>query len=97
MALCCGRSQKVVAKDVAFAAFVVCRDSMSKDLYKALKCFLVEFHDLGDYHATSNFTVMHHLHNLPHLGRPHCMHLPQNGRVCMVSSNSALDRSSIWT
>lgn len=36
-------------------------DSMSKDLTKALKCFMLEFFDLHQYHLTNNYTAMHHL------------------------------------
>lgn len=57
---------------------------MSKDMYKALKCFLIEFSDLRMYHATNNFTAMHLLDSVPGKGEPHCMHMPQKTRLCQV-------------
>jgi hypothetical protein len=59
---------------------------MSKDLYKALKCFMVEFTDLHSYHASTNFTAMHHLQTIPGYGEPHCVHMPDASRICQVCS-----------
>ena len=60
-------------------------DSISKDLYKALKCFLIEFWDLVQYEVASrNHTLLHHLETLPGYGEPRCIVLPQGGRVCQV-------------
>lgn len=57
---------------------------MSKDLYKALRCFLVEFQDLNTYTATNNFTAMHHLQEIPGKGEPRCAHMKDNTRLCQV-------------
>lgn len=57
---------------------------MSKDLFKALRCFMVEFQDLKTYHASNNFTAMHHLQSIPGQGEPHCAHMPDNTRLCQV-------------
>ena len=57
---------------------------MSKDLFKALKCFMVEFYDLKQYHATSNYTAMHYLNDIPGVGEPHCLHMPDATRLCLV-------------
>lgn len=61
-----------------------CSDSMSKDLFKALRCFMIEFTDLKTYHASNNFTAMHYLDSLPGFGEPHCMHMPHHTRICQV-------------
>lgn len=61
-----------------------CSDSMSKDLYKALRCFLVEFQDLNTYTATNNFTAMHFLQAIPGKGEPRCVHMVDNTRLCQV-------------
>ena len=63
------------------------RDSMSEDLYRALKCFLVEFYDLKQYQASTNYTAMYHLNNIPgNGGLPKCLHLLGNARLCYVSA-----------
>ena len=62
------------------------RDSMSEDLYRALKCFLVEFYDLKHYQASTNYTAMYHLNNIPGRGLPECLHLLGNARLCYVSA-----------
>jgi hypothetical protein len=59
-------------------------DSMSKDLIKAFKCFMLEFWDLHQYHVTNNYTAMHFLQSLPGYGEPHCIHLPHATRMCQV-------------
>jgi hypothetical protein len=74
---------------------VPCSDSMSKDLYKAIKCFMFEFQDLTTYHASNNYTAMYLLDSIPGFGEPHCVHMPQRTRLCQVryagcmSSNGA--------
>eukprot|EP00775_Hariotina_reticulata_P009622 gene9622-9783_t len=57
---------------------------MSKDLYKALRCFMVEFHDLRTYHASNNYTAMHLLNAIPGYGEPHCIHMLEHTRLCQV-------------
>lgn len=64
------------------------RDSMAKDLFRALRCFMIEFQDLKTYHASSNATAMHFLQNIPGHGEPHCAHMYENTRLCQVSSLS---------
>jgi len=59
-------------------------DSISKDLIKAFKCFMIEFWDLSQYHMTNNFTAMHHLQSIPGFGEPNCIHMPGNTRMCQV-------------
>lgn len=59
-------------------------DSMSKDLIKAFKCFMIEFWDLKQYHLTNNFTAMHHLQSIPGYGEPTCIHMPGYTRMCQV-------------
>ncbi|WIA13604.1 hypothetical protein OEZ85_007170 [Tetradesmus obliquus] len=59
-------------------------DSMSKDFFKALKCFMIEFQDLATYHASNNYTAMHLLDSIPGFGEPHCVHMPQRTRLCQV-------------
>lgn len=61
---------------------------MSKDLYKALRCFLVEFQDLNSFHATDNFTAMHFLQAIPGKGEPRCVHMLDNTRLCQVHSST---------
>ncbi|KAF6251417.1 hypothetical protein COO60DRAFT_619659 [Scenedesmus sp. NREL 46B-D3] len=59
-------------------------DSMSKDLFKAIKCFMLEFQDLATYHASSNYTAMHLLDSIPKFGEPRCVHMPQRTRLCQI-------------
>jgi hypothetical protein len=63
---------------------------MSKDLLKALRCFMVEFFDGHQYHASSNFSVMHHLDTLPRRGEPRCIHMPAGTRICQVGGAQLL-------
>jgi hypothetical protein len=62
---------------------------MSKDLFKALRCFLIEFQDLNTYHATNNFSAMHLLEAMPGKGEPHCVHMLDNSRLCQVGDGGA--------
>ena len=64
-----------------------CRDSMSEDFHRAMKCFMVEFHDQKHYQASTNYTAMHHLDNIRERGDPRCLHLLGNAKLCYVSSN----------
>jgi hypothetical protein len=57
---------------------------MSKDMYKALQCFMLEFWDLKQYCATDNATVLQYLVNMPGNGEPWCIHMPDNTRICQV-------------
>jgi hypothetical protein len=57
---------------------------MAKDLFKALRCFMVEFHDLHTYVASSNHSVMHGLDAIPRYGEPRCIHMPDNTKLCQV-------------
>jgi hypothetical protein len=57
---------------------------MSKDLFKALRCFMIEFQDLHTYHATNNATAMHFLEAIPGKGEPRCVHMLENARLCQV-------------
>ncbi|KAI8476099.1 MAG: hypothetical protein J3K34DRAFT_402088 [Monoraphidium minutum] len=59
-------------------------DSISKDLIKAFKCFMIEFWDLKQYHLTNNYTAMAALHALPGFGEPRCIHMPGYTRLCMI-------------
>jgi transcription initiation factor TFIID subunit TAF12 len=57
---------------------------MAKDLFRALRCFMVEFQDLSTYHASNNVTAMHFLEALPGKGEPRCAHMLDNTRLCQV-------------
>jgi hypothetical protein len=57
---------------------------MAKDLYRALRCFLIEFQDLKTYHASNNYTAMSLLANIPGDGQPWCAHLMHDTRLCQV-------------
>ncbi|KAF8060065.1 Zeaxanthin epoxidase [Scenedesmus sp. PABB004] len=59
-------------------------DSMAKDLFRALRCFLLEFQDLRTHHASNNYTAMHALSAIPGDGQPWCAHMKQNTRLCQV-------------
>jgi hypothetical protein len=61
---------------------LTCRDSMSKDFFKAIRCFMVEFQDLATYQASSNFTAMHLLDSTTGNGAARCVHMPQHTRLC---------------
>jgi hypothetical protein len=58
---------------------------MAKDLYRALRCFLIEFQDLKTYHASNNYTAMSLLANIPGDGQPWCAHVLHDTRLCQVS------------
>ncbi|WIA13627.1 hypothetical protein OEZ85_007191 [Tetradesmus obliquus] len=59
-------------------------DSMAKDLYRALRCFLIEFQDLKTYHASNNYTAMSLLANIPGNGQPWCAHMMHDTRLCQI-------------
>lgn len=57
---------------------------MAKDLYRALRCFLIEFQDLHTYYASNNYTAMSLLANIPWEGQPWCAHMLDGTRLCQV-------------
>jgi hypothetical protein len=57
---------------------------MAKDLFRALRCFMVEFQDLSTYHPSNNVSAMHFLEDLPGKGEPRCAHMLDNTRLCQV-------------
>eukprot|EP00877_Chromochloris_zofingiensis_P010269 jgi/Chrzof1/5496/Cz16g05130.t1 len=59
-------------------------DSISKDLMKALKCFMLEFWDLQQYATTNNKTALQQLKMLPGKEDPLCIHMPHQSRICQV-------------
>ncbi|KAF6252526.1 hypothetical protein COO60DRAFT_1552723, partial [Scenedesmus sp. NREL 46B-D3] len=59
-------------------------DSMAKDLYRALRCFLIEFQDLHTYYASNNYTAMGLLDNIPGQGQPWCAHMMHDTRLCQI-------------
>ena len=86
----CSRKFYVLSlKSARVPLYLLCRDSMSQDLFRALKCFMLEFHDLKLYQASTNYVAMFHLDNIAGHGRPECLHLLGNARVCYVSSLSS--------
>lgn len=75
--------------------FLPPRDSMARDLLKALRCFLVEFYDGRQYAPSSNSSIMHHLDALPNGGEPRCIHMPGDTRICQVKEEEEGDTEAI--
>jgi hypothetical protein len=61
---------------------------MAKDLYRALRCFLIEFQDLKTYYASNNYTAMSLLANIPGDGQPWCAHMMHDTRLCQVRAQA---------
>ena len=64
----------------------LCRDSIMKDVFTALSCFMLEFWDLQQYTPGDNATAIHLLEKLPGWGFPACIHLPEKTRICKVGA-----------
>jgi hypothetical protein len=64
---------------------LLCRDSHSKVLYRALTCFLIDFHNHKECEPSSDPTAVQQLRKLPAApGQSKCVHLLDGGRICIV-------------
>eukprot|EP00877_Chromochloris_zofingiensis_P014357 jgi/Chrzof1/9175/Cz03g38220.t1 len=60
-------------------------DSHFKVLYKAFKCFLIDFWDHTMCQASTDPTLVSQLNNLPQRpGESQCIHMPGGTRICLV-------------
>ncbi|WIA44224.1 hypothetical protein OEZ86_010535 [Tetradesmus obliquus] len=60
-------------------------DSHSKVLYRALGCFLIDFHGQKECEPSSDAAAVQQLRKLPAApGQSKCLHLLDGGRVCIV-------------
>ncbi|KAF6252250.1 hypothetical protein COO60DRAFT_1704383 [Scenedesmus sp. NREL 46B-D3] len=60
-------------------------DSHSKVLYRALSCFLMDFHSQQECEPSSDAAAVQQLRKLPGApGQAKCVHLLDGGRVCIV-------------